>query len=148
MLSKLREFFRERGSWTEPYGEYLFLAKVKFTTYHTTFFMKDYEINSFLYLIGTKELKRPKEEFEKFREITKELLELPPDHYFSSFCLLSLKGEVPLLYSSKSIWFGIKGKVEWGTLSFKGGKAKAPPQMARIEKFLNLITTTSKGELP
>lgn len=147
MLSKLKEFFRKRGSWIEPYGEYLFLAKVKFTTYHTTFFMKDYEINSFLYLIGTEELKRPKEDFEKFREITKELLELPPDHYLSSFCLLPLNGEVPMLYSSKSIWFGIKGKVEWGTLSFKGEDVKTPPQMTNIGKFLTLLCFKGRENL-
>jgi len=148
LLSKLKEFFKKRGVWIEPYGEYLFLAKVKFTTYHTTFFLKDYEINSFLYLIGADSAGNPEEEFKRFKEATREILELPPDHYLSSFCLLLLNGELPLLYSSKSLWFGIKGKVEWGTLVLKEGKLKAPPQMEKIEKFLNSIATTSTGEFP
>ncbi len=139
MLSRLKEFFKKRGTWVEPYGEYLFLAKVKFTIYHTTFFLKDYEINSLLYLIGTDSIKNPKEEFEKFKESTKKILNFPPDHYASYLCLLCLKGDPPLLYASKSVWLGIRGKVEWGILTLKEGEVKAPSQLKNVEKFLTSI---------
>ncbi|WP_456420222.1 hypothetical protein, partial [Thermovibrio sp.] len=114
-LSRLRRFFQRYGVWEEPFRDYLFFGKVKFTTVHTTFFMRDYEIEHFLYLFGVKELDRePEELLSELRVLSRELLTLTPDHYLSSFCLLVLEERVPLLYSSKSLLLGFRGRVEWG----------------------------------
>ena len=139
-LSRLREFFQRYGVWEEPFGDYLFFGKVKFTTVHTTFFMKDYEIEHFLYLFGVKELDRePEELLSELRGLSRELLTLTPDHYLSSFCLLVLEGKVPLLYSSKSLLLGFRGRVEWGILGLGEGKVEAPPQMEGVGRFLTSL---------
>ncbi|RKQ63484.1 hypothetical protein C7457_0357 [Thermovibrio guaymasensis] len=137
-LDSLRDFFQEYGRWEEPFRDFLFYGKVKFTTVHTTFFMKDYQIDHFLYLFGVKELQvGPKEAFSRLKELSKGLISLSPDHYLSSFVLFVFEGRVPSLYSSKSIWLGFRGKVEWGMFSFEGGKLVYPPQMEGVGRFIS-----------
>ncbi|WP_457679040.1 hypothetical protein [Thermovibrio sp.] len=138
MLSNLRRFFRERGTYKEPFNEYLFFGKVEFRTVHTTFFMKDYEIRSFLYLFVKEEVREQEKELERLKEISRELLTLPPDHYLSSFCTLALKGR-GTAYSSKTLWLGFKGRVEWGVLMVNGAKVEGPPQMEGIARFLTSL---------
>ncbi|WP_456419139.1 hypothetical protein, partial [Thermovibrio sp.] len=67
------------------------------------------------------------------------LLTLTPDHYLSSFCLLVLEERVPLLYSSKSLLLGFRGRVEWGILGLGERKVEAPPQMEGVGRFLTSL---------
>lgn len=141
LLSRLRKDFKETGRWIEPFGEYLFLGELSIKTVHTTFFMKDYELNSYFYILGVKEIKDPKSEFEKFKKFTKKLLKTPPDHYLSTFILLTFGGNFEPLTKTKSLLFGFKGKAEWALYRFNGKEIEGKELSARPLSFLNSLLT-------
>jgi hypothetical protein len=126
----LRDYFQNYGKWFEPFGDYLFLGEVQIKTVHTTFFMKDYELNSFFYLVGVEKVENPKKEFEGFVKFTRRLLKTPPDHYLSTFVLLAFGGKFEPLVKRKSLWLGLKGKVEWGFFRFNGGEVEGGELLA------------------
>ncbi len=139
-LSRLKEFFLKYGLWEESFGEFTFYGKVNFTTYHTTFFMKDYQIDHFLHLFGLFNLPwEPEEALLKLKGLSDRYLNLTPDHYLSSFCLFVLEGGAPTLYASKSLWLGFRGRVEWGILSLEEKAVKAPPPMEGVGRFLTSL---------
>jgi hypothetical protein len=138
-LSRLREYFQSCGKWLEPFENYLFLGEVQVKTVHTTFFMKDYELNSFFYLLGIEKVENPEEEFERFVRFTRKLLKTPPEHYLSTFVLLSFGGEFKPLVKRKSLWLGFKGKVEWGLFRFNGREVEGGELLASPSHFLNSL---------
>ncbi len=86
---------------------------------HTTFFLKDYEIKSFLYIFGEKvplvDGYFLEKKFPKYISISKKLLKTPPDHYLSTFIFLIFAGtfsEAKLPYYKKSLLFGFKGSLQ------------------------------------
>jgi len=124
-----------------PYGEFLepftvngttfdFFAHLEISLVHTTFFMKDYEIRSFLYIFGKRYQKLILNDFEDlwniFPRVSRKLLKTPQDHYLSSFILLleaeeteeTVKKAVRNSFISKSIWFGFKGSYNVGVTLF------------------------------
>ena len=135
MLSNLRSYFRTYGFWEEPFGSYLFFGKLEVKLVHTTFFLKDYELNSFIYLFGVESLSEPKKCFEEFVSKTLKEFPPPPEHYLSSFVLLELKGKAPPLFKEKSLWFGFKGRYRWGVFSLKGSSISYPKEMEQVGKF-------------
>ena len=117
MLSeKFRQFFLRNGQWQEPFRDYLFFGKFIVKTVHETLFLKDYEIVSNFYVLGS-EVKNQQEAervFKKFLRDSEELIEIPQDHYLSSFALILTSEEeidVSKLFKKKFLWLGIKGKV-------------------------------------
>jgi len=139
LLNNLKNFFGRYGSWEEPFRNFPFFGKVRFSTVHTTFFLKDYQIDHFLYLFGAPAHGRPESVFEDLRELSRELLTLTADHYLSSFCILDFGGNWPCLYGSKNLWLGFRGRVEWGLLRVENGRVKAPEEMESIGEFLTLV---------
>jgi len=101
--------------------------------------MKDYELNSFFYLLGVEKVKNPEEEFERFVRFTRKLLKTPPEHYLSTFVLLSFGGEFKPLVKRKSLWLGFKGKVEWGLFRFNGREVEGGELLASPSHFLNSL---------
>ena len=124
-----------------PYGEFLepftvngttfdFFAHLETSLVHTTFFMKDYEIRSFLYIFGKRYQKLILNDFEDlwniFLRVSRKLLKTPEDHYLSNFILLleveeteeAVKKTVRNSFISKSIWFGFKGSYNVGVTLF------------------------------
>ena len=101
--------------------------------------MKDYELNSFFYLVGVEKVKNPEEEFKRFISFTQKLLKTPPEHYLSTFVLLSFGGEFRPLVKQKSLWLGFKGKVEWGLFRFNGREVEGGELQANPLPLLNSL---------
>ena len=139
LLSRLRGYFKTYGKWVEPFEDYLFLGEVQVKTVHTTFFMKDYELNSFFYLVGVERVENPEEEFDRFIRFTQKLLKTPPEHYLSTFILLSFGGEFKPLVKRKSLWLGFKGKIEWGLFRFNGREVEGEELSAGSLSFLTSL---------
>jgi hypothetical protein len=141
LLSRLREYFETYGRWVEPFENYLFLGEVQVKTVHTTFFMKDYELNSFFYLLGVERVESPEEEFERFIGFTRKLLKTPPEHYLSTFVLLSFGGNFEPLVRERSLWLGFRGRVEWALYRFNGRDVEGKELSAGPLSFLNSLLT-------
>jgi len=101
--------------------------------------MKDYELNSFFYLVGVEKVENPEEEFESFVRFTRKLLKTPPDHYLSTFVLLTFGGEFEPLVRQKSLWLGFKGKVEWGLFRFNGKEVEGGELQSSPLPLLNSL---------
>jgi hypothetical protein len=107
-----------------------FFAHLETSLVHTTFFMKDYEIRSFLYIFGKRYQKLILNDFKDlwniFPGVSRKLLKIPEDHYLSIFILLLeaeeieevVKKTVRNSFISKSIWFGFKGSYNVGVTLF------------------------------
>jgi hypothetical protein len=137
LLSKARSYFKSYGTWEEPFGSYLFFGKLEVKLVHTTFFLKDYELNSYIYLFGVESLEEPERRFADFISETLEKFPPPPEHYLSSFVLLELEGKAPPLFREKSLWFGFRGKYRWGILSLRGSSISYPKEMEQLAKFIS-----------
>ncbi len=151
MLSeKLKKFFSENGTWQEPFRDYLFFGKFTVKTVHETFFLKDYEIVSNFYVLGkkVKNLQEVEISFKKFLEDSEKLLEIPPDHYLSSFALILISEEeidISKFFRRKFLWLGIKGKVvKFGCSLSKNGlkfPKRAEKESPEFVKFLKSSLT-------
>jgi len=144
-----------------PYGEFLepftvngttfdFFAHLEISLVHTTFFMKDYEIRSFLYIFGKRYQKLILNDFEDlwniFPRVSRKLLKTPQDHYLSSFILLldeeteeTVKKAVRNSFISKSIWFGFKGSYNVGVTLFLNEEIICPEE---IKPYISWIFET------
>ncbi|MEO2069676.1 MAG: hypothetical protein ABGX27_09255 [Desulfurobacteriaceae bacterium] len=142
-----------------PYGEFIepfkveeitfdFFAHLETSLVHTTFFMKDYEIKSFLYVFGKKYQKLTINEFKHlwitFQKISKKLLKAPEDHYLSSFILFveveeaeeTIKEVVINSFSSKNIWFGLKGSYHVGVALFSRKEKVYPKEISSYVSWI------------
>ena len=155
MLSeKFREFFKENGTWQEPFRDYLFFGKFTVKTVHETLFLKDYEIVSNFFILGKKvrNLQEAENSFKNFLKDSEEILEVPPDHYLSSFALILISEkeiDVSSFFKRKFLWFGLKGKViNFGcSLSENGLKfpKRAKKESPEFVKFLKSSLTKPKA---
>ncbi len=151
MLSeKLKEFFKEHGSWQEPFRDYLFFGKFTVKTVHETLFLKDYEIVSNFYVLG-KEVKNQQEAEKSFKNSMKDsekLLEIPPDHYLSSFALILFPEEeinVSTFFKRKFLWFGLRGKVvNFGCSLSKNGLNFPKRTEKESLEFIKFLKSTLK----
>jgi hypothetical protein len=101
--------------------------------------MKDYEIVSFIHLVGTSSAV-DEALFKKFvRETRNELAgKLPPEHYLSSFILVGPTGEA--LYEKKTLLLGLRGRLEWiGAVLGEEGKLLLPPQIKERRELLSFL---------
>ena len=158
MLSeKFRDFFKENGTWQEPFRDYLFFGKFTVKTVHETLFLKDYEIASNFHVLGKEVKNQPEAEkhFENFLKDSEEILEIPPDHYLSSFALILVSEEeidVSSFFKRKFLWFGLRGKVvNFGCSLSKNGlkfPKKAEKESPEFVKFLKSSFKASRGLNP
>ena len=152
MLSeKFRKFFTENGTWQEPFRDYLFFGKFTVKTVHETLFLKDYEIVSNFYVLGkeVRNLQEAENSFKKFLKDSDELIEVPTDHYLSSFALILLSEkeiDVSKLFKRKFLWLGIKGKiVKFGCNLFRNG-LKFPQKVEKeLPEFVKFLKSTLKS---
>ena len=142
MLSEIvKKKFLPYGEFMEPYLDYEFYAKLETKVVHTTFFLKDYEIRSFLYVLGKKCKEVSESSFNSiwssFKTLCKRLLDTPPDHYLSTFLLFleveNFQDEVEKLvenaFFSKSILLGIKGSYQAGIIIYTKEKISYPQEI-------------------
>ena len=102
---------------------YPLYIKISSSIFHTTFFLKDYEINSFFHLFFENFEKTTSEELKDelnfLIENRSAFLSIPPDHYRSTVVLVveteKLTGS-KLPSKVKHLWFGIRGSVEFLTV--------------------------------
>ena len=153
MLSEVKRFFREYGSWQEPYRDYLFFGKVTVKTVHETLLLKDYEIVSNHYLFGKRVNSQEEAEtaFRRFLKESREVVEIPPDHYLSSVGLLLVSEnpiEVSNFFERRFIWFGIKGKVLTFGINLSAEGISYPEKLERespeLVRFLNSLFKASR----
>ncbi len=146
MIERIKEKFKF-GIFKENVSlngiDFIFYSFLEITTVHTTFFLKDYEIKSFLHVFGEKvpvvsgDFLRKR--FSTYISISKNLLKLPPDHYLSTFIFLIMaesfsQDELP--YFRKKILFGLKGSFQVAPVVICGSDYFYPTQ---IEYYINWL---------
>ncbi|TCK06522.1 hypothetical protein [Phorcysia thermohydrogeniphila] len=153
MKEAVKEKFLKYGKIIEPFEidgcRFEFFGELQLRTVHTTFFMKDYEIVSYLYLLSKRlksvNIQKAKEELELLKRLSKKLLKTPEGHYLSTFILLLEaeeaeipEGEARALFFKKSILFGLKGSFQCAVVITNGEREIYPKEVEDTIKWLSL----------
>ncbi|SMP18846.1 hypothetical protein SAMN06265339_1638 [Desulfurobacterium pacificum] len=127
LIGKVAEKLKGLAEITESYSlggkTYPLYIKLESSIFHTTFFLKDYEINSFFHLFFENFEKTTSEELKDelnfLIENRSAFLSIPPDHYRSTVVLVVETEKFTgskLPSKVKHLWLGIRGSVEFLTV--------------------------------
>ncbi len=118
--------FQNVGEVKENFIHPLYI-KISSSIIHTTFFMKDYEINSFYHLFFAERKTLTEEMLEEETKLLfkkrEAFLSIPPDHYRSTVVLVVETEKFTgskLPSKVKHLWFGIRGSLEFLTVVVNG----------------------------
>ncbi|RUM43677.1 MAG: hypothetical protein DSY35_03105 [Desulfurobacterium sp.] len=153
MKDAVREKFLKYGKLIEPFEidghRFDFFGEIQVKTVHTTFFLKDYEIISYIYVLSKNvtlaKLSLFQEEFNVLKRLARKLLKTPEGHFLSTFILLleTDRGELPEkeireLFFRKSLLFGLKGALQCAVVAVtqKGDKKVYPSEVEETIKWL------------
>jgi len=155
MKDAIREKFLRYGKLIEPFEidgyRFDFFGEIQVTTVHTTFFLKDYEIVCYIYVLSKKlkvvNFSKLQEEFEILKKLAKKLLKTPEGHFLSTFILLIETEELKLsreeinsFFFRKSILLGLKGAFQCAVVVSSENNERFYPK--EVEETIKWLSST------